>query len=185
MIFLISSLLLPQLRVAMQYQSNIRAAAINYERLRAKLIAEFPDLDNETLSDTLEGISDLNEIIAELLRSALADQAMAEGLKLRIEDMSARLRRLKDGASKKKQLALDAMNDAGIKKLTEPDFTASIRKGQAILQVARDEVIPDDFWLPQPPKLDRLALISALKQGTQIQGASLAEPEPSLAIRTK
>ena len=164
---------------------QIRLHVAQHNILRERLRAEFKEVDEETLSDTLEGISDLNEIIAEVLRSALVDQAMAEGLKLRIEDMSARLRRLKDGASKKKQLARDAMNETGIKKFTEPDFTASIRKGQAILQVDSEETIPNEFWLPQPAKLDRLALISALKQGTQIKGTSLAEPESSLAIRTK
>ena len=169
----------------MYYQSNIRAAATNHERLKLKLLTEFPDLDDETLNDTLEGISDLNEIIAELLRSALADQAMAEGLKLRIEDMRLRLDRLTGNARKKRLLALDAMAEASIKKLMQPDFTASIRKGQPVLQVDSDDNIPEDFWIPQPARLDRVALINALKQGTQIRGASLTESEPSLAIRTK
>jgi len=164
---------------------QIRLRVAQHNVLRERLKTEFNEVDQETLSDTLEGITDLNEIIAELLRSALVDQAMAEGLRALVEDMNARLRRLKDSASKKKQLALDAMNDTDIRKLTEPDFTASIRKGQAFLQVDSEEVVPDDFWLPQPPKLDRLALIGALKQGAEIPGASLAEPEPSLAIRTK
>lgn len=163
---------------------QIRLRVVQHNVLRERLRAEFNEADEETLSDTLEGISDLNEIIAEVLRSALVDQAMAEGLKLRIEDMSARLRRLKDGALKKKQLALDAMNDTGIKKLTEPDFTASIRKGQTSLLVDSEESIPTDFWISQPPKLDRLALVRTLKQGTKIPGAGLTEPEPSLAIRT-
>ena len=164
---------------------EIRLRVAQHNLLRERLKTEFQAIDEETLSDTLEGITDLNEIISELLRSALVDQAMAEGLKTRIDDMKVRFGRLNDSASKKKQLALNAMSDTGIKKITEPDFTASIRKGQAFLQVDSEEAIPNDFWLPQSPKLDRLALIGALKQGAEIPGAKLAEPEPSLAIRTK
>ena len=49
----------------------------SYATLRARLLAEIPDLDAETLSDTLEGITDLKEMLAELVRSALEDEALA------------------------------------------------------------------------------------------------------------
>ena len=169
----------------MQYESNIDTALLAHRQLRSRLIAEFPDLDEDTLSDTLEGITDLHEIIAEVIRSALVDQAMAEGLKARIEDMKERLDRLQERARKKKQLALEAMSEAEIQKLAEPDLTASLRKGQPSLQIVSQAEIPRDFWVPQPDRLDRIALTAALKQGTEVPGAMLVPPRPSLAVRTK
>ena len=49
------------------------------ERLRT----EFPEADEETLMDTVEGLSDLDEVIAEIVRSRLEDLAMAEALRRR------------------------------------------------------------------------------------------------------
>ena len=43
-----------------------------------------PDLDEETLADTLEGMTTLHELLAGLIRSALTEEALAEGLKARI-----------------------------------------------------------------------------------------------------
>ena len=100
-----------------------------YSRLRARLLAEIPDLDAETLADTLEGITDLREMLAELIRSALEDEALASGLSTRLNDMKARLERLETRAGRKRQLALRVMSEADIQKLTESDFTASLKQG--------------------------------------------------------
>ena len=61
-----------------------------YERLRQRLLDEYPDLDDETIRDTLEGITNLNELISELIRSALVDEALQAGLRTRLEDMRGR-----------------------------------------------------------------------------------------------
>ena len=77
--------------------------------MRERLLAEYPDLDNETLADTLEGITDLNEMISAVIRSALVDEALHAGLRFRLDDMKERLSRLELRASKKRELALEAM----------------------------------------------------------------------------
>jgi hypothetical protein len=84
-------------------------------------------LDDETLTDTLEGITDLHKMIAAVIRSALVDEALGSGLRARLEDMKERQARLEVRASKKRELALQAMCETGLAKLEQPDFTASIR----------------------------------------------------------
>ena len=152
---------------------------------RDRLLAEIPDLDSQTLADTLEGITDLKEMLAEVIRSALEDEALAAGLSTRLSDMKARLERFETRARRKRQLALEAMKEAEITNLVEADFTASVRRGAPTLEVVAEDKIPAAYWKPQPPKLDRQGLLAALKAGTAIEGAALAPPHLQLSLRTK
>ena len=138
---------------------------LRYRALRKRLLEEFPVLDNETIRDTLEGITDLHEMIAAVIRSALVDEALHAGLRIRVNDMKERLSRLELRASKKRELALEAMTEVGLGKLEQPDFTASARAGSPALVVVEEERIPEAYWLPQPPKLDRQAILGELKRG--------------------
>ena len=156
-----------------------------YQKVREDLLKEWPDLDPETLADTLEGITDLHEMIAAVIRSALVDEALQAGLRMRLEEMRQRLSRLEDRGAKKRQLALEAMSEVGLKKLEQPDFTASARAGSPALVVASEEGIPRSYWISQAPKLDRQSLLAALKRGEAIPGTQLSNPKPSLSVRTK
>lgn len=156
-----------------------------YQTHRHWLLDKFGELDDQTLTDTLEGITDLHEMIAEIIRSALVDQAMICGLKSRMEDMRERLKRLECSAEKKRDVALQAMTEAGLKTLKEPDFTASARTGVPSLVVTGEESIPENYWVPQDPKLDRQSLLADLKRGAVVEGAQLDNPKPVLSVRTK
>lgn len=167
--------------VAVSLQSELHA----YAALRQQLLADLPDLDDETLTDTLEGATNLREVLSEVVRSALLDEALAEGLKARIAEMKARHDRLQTRAARKRELVLRTMQTAGIGKLTEPDFSASLRQGQPTLELQAEDKIPAAYWKPQPDKLDRQGLIAALRGGVVVEGASLLPPVAQLSIRSK
>jgi hypothetical protein len=165
--------------------SPLAIEASKYQQLRERLLSDFPEADEETLNDTLEGISDLHEMIAAVIRSALVDEALHTGLRSRLDDMKQRLARLEERGAKKRQIALEAMNEAGLTKLQQPDFTASTRAGPPSLIVIAEDAIPHTYWVPQPPRLDRQALLGELKRGGEIPGAQLSNSKPILAVRTK
>jgi hypothetical protein len=163
----------------------VTTEVFKYQLLKQRILTAYPGLDDETLADTLEGITHLHEMIAAVIRSALVDEALQAGLRTRLEEMRRRLARLEGRSAKKRQLALEAMCEVGLKKLEQPDFTASARAGLPSLVIVADHDIPEPYWLPQPPKLDRQSLLADLKRGDLIPGAQLGNPKPCLAVRTK
>ena len=105
---------------------NLEFAAATYRLIRDRIQAEDPQIDEQTLTDTVEGLTDLHEIIAAIVRAALADEALATGLKGRIAEMQDRLERLQDCAAKRRQIAKDVVVELDLKKIMAPDFSAAV-----------------------------------------------------------
>ena len=85
--------------------------------LRERLREAFPEADDDDLQDTLEGLTNLPEMLAILLRSQLEDVSLVEALKVRIGDMRARLARLEQRVATKRDIAASVMERAEIKKV--------------------------------------------------------------------
>ena len=132
---------------------NLEFSAIHYRAIRDRIRTQDPQIDEQTLADTVEGLTDLHEIVQAIIRSALADEALAKGLKCRISDMQTRLDRMEDRASKRRQIAKDVMVELDLKKITAPDFTASIREGTPSLMVINEDAVPKIYWTPSGPVL--------------------------------
>src|SRR5207344_985973 len=137
-----------------------------------RIRSEEPQIDEQTLADTVEGLTDLHEIVTAIIRAALADEALATGLKGRIAEMQDRLDRLQDCAAKRRQIAKDVMVELDLKKITAPDFTISIRPGMPALLVLDEAAVPSIYWQPTPPRLNRQGLLCELKEGADIQGVA-------------
>jgi hypothetical protein len=159
--------------------------SIHYRTIRDQLKTEEPQIDEQTLADTVEGLSDLPDILTTILRAALEDEALANGLKLRLDQMEKRLERLRDRAAIRRQIVKNTMLEVDLKKLTAPDFTASIRPGVPALTVLDESAVPSIYWEPRDPRLNRSELLSDLKQGAEVTGVTLANSEPILSVRTK
>ena len=164
---------------------SLQFAAIVYRSIRDRLLAEDPQIDEQTLADTVEGLTDLHEILAAIVRAAITDEALATGLKGRIADMQGRLDRLEDRVVKRRQIAKEVMLELDLKKLSAPDFTASIRPGMPALTVIDERAVPSIYWEAREPRLNRQGLAADLRQGAEIAGVALSNPEPVLSVRTK
>ena len=164
---------------------NLEFASITYRAICDRIRAEDPNIDERTLADTVEGLTDLHEIVAAIIRSALADEALSAGLKGRIADMQGRLHRLQNRASKRRQIAKEVMVELDLKKITAPDFTVSIRPGTPSLLVIDEAAVPSIYWQPSEPRLNRQKLATELKDGAEITGVTLSNPEPVLSVRIR
>ena len=167
-------------------QPNLVRSLAEYGYLREQLLAEYRDsIDEETLRDTLEGISSLPEALAAVVRSYLDDLTTAAALGMRIGDMQERLSRIEARVDKKRMTITAVMEKADFKKLEQPDFTASLRAIPPGLVVGDEGLIPAGYWKPQPAKLDRRGLLTALNGGASVPGVGLGNGGTTLSVRTK
>jgi len=130
--------------------SNLLRYLSHHRSIEEWLHHEFPDEDDDTLRDTLEGLSTLPEALAATLRSHLDDVALAEALRARLWEMQGRLSRIEGRAEKKRTLVASVMERADLRKLTEPDFTVSLRPTPPPLVVTAESEIPAAYWAPTP-----------------------------------
>jgi len=157
----------------------------NYQILSAQLKAQYADIDDETLTDTLEGISRLPDTIEAVVRSSLDDAALIEALKGRMQELELRLERFKDRCEKKRALARWAMVEARLEKIMAADFSVGLRKAIEKVEVIDEGSIPLAYFVPQVPKLDRRAVTEALRRGDIVTGAELVLGEPSIQVRVR
>ena len=62
---------------------GVRIEVSKYQLLKQRIVSEYPSIDEDSLADTLEGITELHEMIAAVIRSALVDEALHAGLRSR------------------------------------------------------------------------------------------------------
>lgn len=165
--------------------NRVDLAVSSYRVIRDRIIAVEESIDEQTLSDTLEGLTDFHEIVAAVVRAALLDEALVSGLKQHIEVLRHRLQRLTERAIQRREIARHAMIEVDLKKVAAPDFTLSIRAGSPALVVVDEAAIPQAYWEVREPRLNRLDLVADLKRGAAIPGASLSNPEPVLSVRVR
>jgi hypothetical protein len=79
-----------------------------------------------------------------------------------------------------------AMESSGATTIAAEHQTAHLARKPAFLSIADETLIPRDFYTQPPPQLDKRALKSALADGTEVPGVSLAVPNSmSLVIRAR
>jgi hypothetical protein len=157
---------------------------LKYIAIRDKLIANDSEIDEQTLADTLEGETDLTEMLAATVRALIMDETIAEALQLRIAEMAERLARFEQRAARRRELVRDAMADCDIKDIKQEDFTAALRNSPPKVVVIDESKIPQPFWEQRPHLLKR-ELLDTLKGGTRVEGAMLSNPGMTLSVRTR
>ena len=59
-------------------------------------------------------------------------------------------------------------------KVKDKEYSISWRKSESV-NITDDSLLPDTYLVPQPPKVDKAGIKAALKAGTAVTGAELAE----------
>ena len=153
--------------------------------VRQKILADDPEnLDEQTIADTTEGLTDLHEMLAEIVRSVLEDETRVSFHNVRIKEISNLLQRFHNRADRRRETVREAMLKADVKTITKEDFTVSLRNAPPHVVVVDETLIPQTFF-EMRPHLRKRDLLNALKDGAQFDGAVLSNPGLSLTVRTR
>jgi len=151
----------------------------------ANLYLQFPELveDDEVLRvDTLEGATNMDELLTAIVRGIEDAKALHAGTEQRLDELEARQKRFKMRIEFLRAMILKIMDHAKIKKRELPEATLSIRASQQKLIGDPDpDTLPDDLC-KITREADRAKIRAHLLTGGEVEGFALSNAEPSLAV---
>lgn len=150
--------------MATLYEMTTQAAQL-YELLQAD------EIDEQTFADTLEamGAGEKVEDYCQIIRQFQAD---ADMFAKEIERLEARKTTAKNGLDRMKKALLMYMQISGQDKVKAGAFTVSTATTQAV-KITDESKIPQEYFVPQPPRADKTAIKNAIKEGVKIDGAEI------------
>lgn len=146
-------------------------------------MAEDPDVEEDVLRDTMEGIEGEIEIKADGYARVMKQlEATSANLEYEEKRLMNRRKTIDRNIKRMKQALQDAMVATGKPKFKTDLFSFTIRKNPASVVIDRETCIPPEFLIPQDPKIDKKAIKAAIDRGDDITFAHLEQGE-SLIIR--
>lgn len=153
------------------------------EYLQLLEMASDPTVDEDCLQDTMEAIGgeieEKAENYAKIIRSL---EVNVDGIDAEIKRLTEYKKTMKNNADRMKKALQASMEATGKVKFKTPLFSFGIQNNPARLVVDDISKVPEQFLIPQEPKVDNAAIKNALKDGAEFDFARL-EQTKSLRIR--
>ena len=142
----------------------------------AKLLEMAEEMDTDAIVDTLEAlqeaIEDKAENIAKLIRNLEADVKVIRDEEKRLAE---RRQVIENKVERLKSYLQEQLEIAGIDKVKRPTITVAIQKNPPSVDIIDETLIPADFFVSQPAKLDKKAILERLKNGEEVPGVTLKQ----------
>ena len=139
--------------------------------------------DDATAQDMIEGETSLMEAIDAALDRLNEIDAFTEAITAMRKKLGERSERLENQAERIRTSLSLALSMSGLRKVERPIGTLSLRAVAPAATITNEADIPSQFWKAQPPKLDKKAILDALKDGVTIAGAELSNGGETISIR--
>lgn len=171
----------------MTVHHNLRAAAVTHADLREKLKAEYGLADDDqALIDTLDGMSDLKEMLVWAARRAKELEAQSGGLKDYIGQLRERQERIDGAAARLRERIAVAMLDAGETSIKDASVSLSARIGPRKVVISDEAQLPAEFVRERiTTSPDKDAIRTELEAGRAVAGAQLSNGQPTLTLRVR
>ena len=166
---------------------SLRTVAMNHADLREKLKAEYGLADDDqALIDTLDGMSDLKEMLVWAARRVKELQAQSAGLKDYIGELRVRQERIDGSAERLRECIAIAMLESGETSIKDAAVTLSARIGPSKVHITNELELPEGYMRAKTTYTpDKEAIRAALDAGHPVQGAQLTNGQPTLTLRVK
>jgi hypothetical protein len=160
------------------YVAEVEIGRQLVELIKAQITPDDPHFDEIVASEC-----DVVDRMKRLIRAAREKEAMAETLRKMIGEMKERCSRFEENAETLRKQVAWGMDELGLKNLTAPDFTVSIRPGKPPVKILNEALLPDFlFRIKREPDI---ALIRQHLEDGRLEGAVLGNPMPVLTVRVR
>lgn len=141
---------------------------------------EAGEIDEQTFADTLEsiGADEKVDTYCEIIAQRKAD---AEVLRGEIERLTAKKKAAENDIDRMRRALAEFMLGTGQQKLKTQLFSCSI-SSRASVNITDESIIPTEYKIPQPDKIDKAGILKMLKSGETVSGAEIVFND-SLTIR--
>lgn len=146
-------------------------------------LADDPDMPEQALADSLEGLEGEIEIKAQALLQVVAGMEGDTGaIDAEIKRLQDRKRVIQNRAQSLRDYLHQNMVATGINKIDCPLFHITLTKPRPMVVVEDESQIPDEYirTVRQP---DKAAILRALKSKDDVPGCVLGESKQGLMIR--
>ena len=146
-------------------------------------MAEDPDIDPQAFADTLEALGGEIEMKADGYARAMKQlEGISATVKYEYKRLENRAKTIDKNIARMKQALQDSMVATGKTKFKTDLFSFTVRKNPASVVIDRPTCVPQEYLIPQDPKIDKKAIKAAIDRGDDITFAHLEQGE-SLIIR--
>jgi len=148
-------------------------------------VRDFIDHDNPTEEQRAQAEEIMARLLDELIPAKVANYcSFVRSLKLEAGAFKEEEKRLAERRQVREHLVErltsrlhEAMKGMELRKLQAGTFAVSIQANPPCVDVVDEQAVPEQFKIPQPPKLDRLPLLACLKAGNNVPGVRIAQGE--------
>lgn len=147
---------------------------------------EDPELDPQTLADTMEAVEGELEIKAESYAKIMKNlDGDVEALENEIRRLTSRKKAIEENIKRMKVALQGMMEVTGKTKFKTDLFSFGIQKNAPSVVIDVEDVydIPEDYLKYKAPEINKTAIKEAIQKGENLEGIAHLEQSHSLRIR--
>ena len=146
-------------------------------------MADILDGDPELIDSAVAGETDLEEAMDAAVRRLMELDGLTNGIAGLMAGLKDRGERLEKQRDLIRECLVVAMEVAGRRKIETALATIFLRATPPKVEITDEQQIPRRFWKQPEPRLDKRALLDALKAKDAIPGALLSNGGVTLQIK--